>query len=119
MLGFITPQIARKCESLRTILFAAAGILAVSLLTNPPGSLAQSPGAGVVPAQRPAFEVASIRPASPPTRETIQSGQFHTGTKIEGAHLDFGYTALWDLLPYAFRVKQYQMASPAWTHDSR
>lgn len=75
--------------------------------------------AGWLAAQGPVFEVASIRPASPPTPETMRSGQFHAGTKIDGTHLDFGYVALWDLLPYAFQVKQYQMASPAWTHDSR
>ena len=71
------------------------------------------------PAPAPAFEVASIRPASPPTPETIRSGRFHAGTKIDGAHLDFGFVSLWDLLPYAFRVKPYQISGPAWTRDSR
>ncbi len=74
--------------------------------------------AGMLLAQGPAFEVASIRPASPPTFEAMQKGQVHIGAKIDGAHLDFGFIALWDLLPYSFRVKQYQMVSPAWTHDS-
>jgi uncharacterized protein (TIGR03435 family) len=66
----------------------------------------------------PAFEVASIRPASPPTPETLRSGQFHAGSRIDGAHLDFGYVSLADLLPYAFRVKPYQIAGPTWTRES-
>ncbi len=75
--------------------------------------------AGILLAQGPAFEVASIRPASPPTPETLRSGQFHRGAKIDAARLDFGYVSLADLLPYAFRVKQYQISAPAWTRDSR
>ncbi len=71
------------------------------------------------PAPPPAFEVASIRPASPPTPETLRSGQFHAGAKIDAAHLDFGYISLGDLLPYAFRVKPYQISAPSWTRDSR
>lgn len=70
-------------------------------------------------AQPPVFEVASIRPASPPTPETIRSGQVHLGAKIEGARLDFGYTSLWDLIAYAFRAKEYQIVRPEWTRDSR
>jgi uncharacterized protein (TIGR03435 family) len=75
---------------------------------------------GVMLAQAPAvFEVASIRPADAPTPETMRSGQFHMGAKIEGTHLDFGYTSLSDLLPYAFRAKQYEVVRPDWTRDSR
>jgi len=74
--------------------------------------------AGLAFAQTLAFEVASIRPASPPTPETIRSGQFHRGAKIDGTHLDFGYVSLWDLLPYAFRAKEYQMVRPEWTRES-
>ena len=74
---------------------------------------------GVATAQAPtAFEVASIRPAAAPTPETMRSGQFHGGAKIEGAHLDFGYVSLWDLLPYALRVKPYAIVRPDWARDS-
>jgi uncharacterized protein (TIGR03435 family) len=65
------------------------------------------------------FEAASIRPAAAPTPESMKSGQFHQGARIEGTHLDFGYTSLWDLLPYAFRAKQYEVVRPDWTRDSR
>src|SRR5262245_55722196 len=75
--------------------------------------------AAQAPQTRLTFEVASIRPASPPTIETMRSGQFHAGAKIEGSRLDFGYTSLSALLPYAFRVKPYQISGPSWTNDSR
>ena len=90
--------------------------------------LGQAPGLGQAPPQTAppkaapqkglVFDVASIRPAAPPTPETMRSGQFHRGAKIEGTHLDFGFVSLWDLLPYSFEVKQFQLVSPAWTHDS-
>jgi len=71
---------------------------------------------GVAIAQAPAaFDVASIRPAASPFTE---SGQLHAGAKIEGAHLDFGYVSLWDLLPYALRVKPYAIVRPDWSRDS-
>jgi hypothetical protein len=54
------------------------------------------------PTASPAFEVASIRPALPPTPETVRSGQFHAGARVDGAHLDFGYVSLFSLLPHAF-----------------
>lgn len=76
--------------------------------------------AGVLLGQTPSvFEVASIRPAAEPTPQTIQSGQFHIGTKIDGTHLDFGFVSLWDLLPYSYRVKPYAIVRPEWTRDSR
>lgn len=65
------------------------------------------------------FEVASIRPAPEVTPETLRSGQVHLGTKIEGTRLDFGNVSLWDLLPYAFRVKPYRVVRPEWTRDSK
>jgi uncharacterized protein (TIGR03435 family) len=75
---------------------------------------------GVMLAQAPAvFEVASIRASPPLTIENIQSGQFHAGTKIDGTHLDFGNVSLWDLLPYAFRAKDYEVVRPEWTRDSK
>jgi uncharacterized protein (TIGR03435 family) len=73
---------------------------------------------GLALAQTPVFEVASIRAASPPTPEAVRSGQFHRGAKIDGTRLDFGYISLWELLPYAFRAKEYQIVRPEWTRDS-
>src|SRR5262245_10841908 len=62
----------------------------------------------------PAFEVASIKPATP---ETMRSGQ--RGARLNAAHLELGYTSLAQILPYAFRVKPYQIVGPSWTTDSR
>ncbi|HEY6346823.1 MAG TPA: TIGR03435 family protein [Bryobacteraceae bacterium] len=73
---------------------------------------------GLASAQTLAFEVASIRQASPPTLEALRAGQFHSGARIEGTHLDFGYISLWELLPYAFGVREFQIVRPEWTRDS-
>jgi uncharacterized protein (TIGR03435 family) len=70
------------------------------------------------PTASPAFEVASIRPALPPTLETVRSGQFHAGARVDGARLDFGYVSLFNLLPYAFGVKPHQISAPSWSRDS-
>jgi len=65
------------------------------------------------------FEVASIRSASLPTPDTVRTGQFRAGSKITGARVDFAFVSLADLLPYAFRVKSFQVAAPAWARESR
>lgn len=67
----------------------------------------------------PAFEVAAIRPASLPTPDTFRTGQFHAGLQVDGARFDWGFASLSDLLPYAFRVKNYQVAGPEWMNQSR
>src|SRR5262249_54065134 len=38
---------------------------------------------------------------------------------INGGSLDFGFVSLADLLPYAFRVKSFQVAGPSWIRESR
>jgi uncharacterized protein (TIGR03435 family) len=70
------------------------------------------------PASAPGFEVASIRPASPPTPGAIRSGQFR-GSTIDGSHLDFEFVTLYDVLPYAFRIKPYQLVAPSWVREAR
>ena len=65
------------------------------------------------------FEVAAIRAASLPTPDTVRSGQFRIGSRINGASLDFNFVSLADLLPYAFRVKSFQIAGPSWMRESR
>jgi uncharacterized protein (TIGR03435 family) len=70
-------------------------------------------------AAAPAFEVAAIRAASLPTPETMRSGQFRTGLRLNGGSLDWGFASLADLLAYAFRVKQYQVTGPEWMGQSR
>jgi len=60
------------------------------------------------------FEVASIRAASFPP------GRGGGGApKIDGARMDLPFVSLSDLLPYAFRVKDYQISAPSWVRESR
>ena len=67
---------------------------------------------------RPAFEVASIREAPSPS-ENVQTGLFHVGMKIDGSRADYGFMSLADLIPYAYRVKQYQVLGPSWLGGTR
>ena len=70
-------------------------------------------------APAPAFEVAAIRAAGLPTPDTFRSGQFRIGMQLNGSSLDWGFVSLTDLLPYAFRVKAFQIAGPAWMAEAR
>src|SRR3989442_8380029 len=68
----------------------------------------------------PVFEVASIKEARPPSSiENIQAGQFHIGMNITGSRADYGFMSLADLIPYAYRVKRYQVSGPSWMIETR
>jgi uncharacterized protein (TIGR03435 family) len=68
----------------------------------------------------PAFEVASIKEARPPLSvESVQAGQFHVGMNINGSRADYGFLSLADLIPYAYRVKRYQVSGPSWMNKIR
>src|SRR5215475_13904862 len=73
-------------------------------------------GQTVVP---PAFEVASIKEALPLSIENSQGGQFHVGMNVNGSRADYGFMSLADLIPYAYRVKRYQLAGPSWMNETR
>jgi uncharacterized protein (TIGR03435 family) len=67
-----------------------------------------------------AFEVASIKEARPPLSiENIQAAQFHVGMNIQGSSADYGFMSLVDLIPYAYRVKRYQLSGPSWMSETR
>src|SRR5215467_11729690 len=67
-----------------------------------------------------AFEVASIKEARPPSSiENIQAAQFHIGMNIDGSRADYGFLSLADLVPYAYRVKPYQLSGPGWMNETR
>src|SRR5262249_62410860 len=70
-------------------------------------------------AMPPAFEVASIKEALPLSIENSQAGQFHVGMHINGSRADYRFMSLADLIPYAYRVKRYQLSGPAWMNDTR
>jgi hypothetical protein len=65
MLDFAKSWIAHNSDFLGRLLLGAAGILAVRCLASPPQSLGQTTAAA-----RPEFEVASVRPVDPASRET-------------------------------------------------
>lgn len=75
----------------------------VLALAAPVAALAQT-------APKPAFEVASIRPAAPGTR----AAQRMTETR-----LDFVNTALHQVLLTAFRVEEFRLEAPAWLNTTR
>jgi uncharacterized protein (TIGR03435 family) len=68
---------------------------------------------------KPAFEVASIKPA-PPMAEVIQeivSGKRSVNTlqpNIDNVRADFGYLPLNNMIMYAYKLKQYQLSAPDW-----
>lgn len=76
---------------------------------------------GLAPAQapKPTFEAVAIRSADLPTPDTMRSGQFRVGTTINQGSADFEFMTLADLLPYAYRVKSFQVIGPQSLHESR
>jgi len=69
-------------------------------------------------AVRPVFEVASIHEVPSPS-EGVQAGLFHVGVKIDGSRVDYGFMSLAELIPYAYRIKPYQVSGPSWLGDTR
>ncbi len=67
----------------------------------------------------PVFEVASIKEAPPLSLDNVQAGQFHAGMKINGSRADYGFMSLADLIPYAYRVKRYQVSGPRWMSETQ
>ena len=47
-----------------------------------------------------------------------RSGKFNAGMKINGLSLDWGFATLADLIPYAYRVKSFQVTGPSWMRES-
>src|SRR4051812_18616122 len=39
--------------------------------------------------------------------------------RIDGSRADYGFMSLADLIPYAYRVKRYQLSGPAWMNEPR
>jgi uncharacterized protein (TIGR03435 family) len=96
-------------------LHIVAGLTAVTFA----GIIASAQTPASTPAPLPAFDVAAVRPAAPPTPETFRSGQFRIGTTIDKGRVDFEFASLADLLPYAFGVKAFQVSGPDWMKASR
>jgi uncharacterized protein (TIGR03435 family) len=67
----------------------------------------------------PSFEVASIKLAETITPAMIAAGKFHVGMSVDGARVDIGYMSLGDLIPFAFKLKVYQISGPDWMKERR
>jgi len=66
-----------------------------------------------------AFEVASIKTAPPYNMENVHSGKMKLGMKVDGARVEFGATALTELIARAYRVRTFQVSGPGWMSDER
>ncbi len=81
--------------------------------------------AAVAPAQTaPAFEVASVRPATPldmaKVAEGIRNGEMpRIGPRVDGARAEYIYMALKELIVVAYKVKAYQITGPDWIANQR
>ena len=69
--------------------------------------------------QRPAFEVASVKPAGPLDPAKIMAGKMRIGMTVDGARVDIGNMSLADLIRLAYRVKPYQVNGPDWMGTQR
>jgi uncharacterized protein (TIGR03435 family) len=67
----------------------------------------------------PAFEVATIKPATLPGPAQVAAGKIHIGMNVDGARVDIGAMSLADLIRVAYRVKAYQVSGPAWMTTAR
>src|SRR5262249_13736092 len=74
-------------------------------------AFAQTP---VPPAAKPAFEVASIRPASPTPPEQVT-----VGVHLDGAQFRAAYLTLRDYIITAYQVKPYPISGPDWINSDR
>jgi uncharacterized protein (TIGR03435 family) len=81
--------------------------LSASLLLAASAAFAQTPAAPL------AFDVASVKLATP-DQARIMSGQQHIGLKVEGNRVEIGISSLSELLGMAFKVKYYQVQGPDW-----
>jgi uncharacterized protein (TIGR03435 family) len=75
--------------------------------------------AGAAFAQAPAaqpltFEVASIKPSSPPDQAKVMSGQFRVGMSVDGSRVDLRFMSIADLVRTAYKIKPHQLVTPDW-----
>ncbi|HXA51935.1 MAG TPA: TIGR03435 family protein [Candidatus Acidoferrum sp.] len=87
---------------------AAAMTLAVG------AAFGQAPAGG----QPLAFEVASIKPSTPPDQAKVMSGQFRVGMSVDGARVDLRFMSIADLVRTAYKIKPHQLVTPDWMKGS-
>jgi uncharacterized protein (TIGR03435 family) len=83
---------------------------------------------GVASAQtapKPAFEVASIKPAAPidmqkMAQQMMSGGEMpKMGPHVDGAQAEYSYMALKELIQVAYKVKPFQITGPDWMGTAR
>jgi len=62
----------------------------------------------------PEFEVATIKPSTPPAM-----GQVNVAVHVDGAQVHFTFRSLKDYIGYAFKLKAYQVIGPDWLGSQR
>jgi uncharacterized protein (TIGR03435 family) len=75
--------------------------------------LVASAAFGQTPTAALAFDVASVKVATP-DQAKIMAGQQHIGLKVEGNRVDIGISSLSELIGMAYKVKYYQISGPDW-----
>src|SRR5215831_6464515 len=72
-------------------------------------------GFAQAPAAKPlAFEVASIKPSSPPDQAKVMSGQFRVGMSVDGSRVELRFMSIGDLVRTAYEIKPHQLVAPDW-----
>ena len=94
-------------------------VSALILLLLAPGSTALAQAAA-----KPAFDVATIKPAVPlnpmQMAAEMQSGKMpKLGAQIEGRRAEYTYMSLKDLIRHAYKLRPYQIEGPAWLASDR
>lgn len=75
--------------------------------------------AGMLLAQGPQFEVATVRVAQPVTPQDIPASSFRVGMRTVGNQVDFGYLSLQNLIALAYEVKSREVVGPDWIRQQR
>lgn len=76
-------------------------------------------------APKPAFEVASVKPAAPLdmqklAQQMMAGGEMpKLGPHVDGAQAEYTYMALRDLIVVAYKVKPFQVSGPDWIASTR
>ena len=118
--GIMTNRFARELSYGKRVLLASAVILVTSGpvvvgLLNPPPGRAQSQAGGATPV----FEVASVKPAQPPTGGAFRSGVFGGPGKGDPGHISYSYMSLARLVMEAYGINASQLSGPDWINETR
>lgn len=107
--------LSKSAKTLLLTLFAAFGAMVACMgVFTATELLAQSDKTVSVKPLCPQFEVASIRPAAPPSRSNP-----HIGIRLNPGRVDIGYWSILQLIVKAYRIQAYQLIGPGWMGSAR